>query len=234
MPDHREIYARHARRYDALVTREDHEGNLLKSLAEKVPLDGARVVEFGAGTGRLTAMLAPKVETIHAHDASSAMLDVARAKLEALETDNWWLAVADNRSLPLPSGRADLSIEGWSFGHATKWNPDGWRADVSAMVAEMSRVLRPGGMSVVIESLGTNVTEASAPTPALEEFYQTLETDGFERTVVSTDYLFESVDQAVELMGFFFGDAMGASVRAQNSPRVTEFTGLWTRRRSAK
>lgn len=230
MPDHREIYKRHARRYDALVSREDHEGNLLRAIEAARPLAGARVVEMGAGTGRLTAMLAPRVETIHAHDSSAAMLDVARARLEPLGLDNWWLAVADNRALPMPSGRADLCIEGWSFGHATGWNPEGWRDDVAKMVSEMLRVLRPGGTAVILETLGTNTPEPTAPTSALADFYRLLEADGFTREVLKTDYRFASVDEAAELTGFFFGDAVATAVREKGDPVVPEFTGLWTRR----
>jgi hypothetical protein len=51
--DYREIYSRRAEEYDRLVTREDYRGNILQGLAAIRPLSGLKVVELGAGTGRL-------------------------------------------------------------------------------------------------------------------------------------------------------------------------------------
>ena len=44
------------------------------------PLEGARVLDFGCGTGLLTQQLVDRVAAIDAMDTSSAMLDVLRAK----------------------------------------------------------------------------------------------------------------------------------------------------------
>ncbi|HOD45111.1 MAG TPA: hypothetical protein PKL21_09535, partial [Anaerolineaceae bacterium] len=61
MPDHQLIYRQSAQAYDLLVTREDVHCNLLKAIQWILPLEGRRVVEPGAGTGRLTRLLAPHV-----------------------------------------------------------------------------------------------------------------------------------------------------------------------------
>ena len=109
MPDHKEIYKTQARKYDLLVSREDYHKNILRALNRVRPLDGLDVIEFGAGTGRLTCMMAPIVKTILAFDASRHMLDAAIAKLgERLR--NWMVAVADDpdrHRVPIPtSGNA--------------------------------------------------------------------------------------------------------------------------------
>ena len=62
MPDHPEIYRSQAEGYEALVSREDHLGNLLPAIQKIASLSGKKVVEFGAGTGRLTCQMAPLVE----------------------------------------------------------------------------------------------------------------------------------------------------------------------------
>jgi hypothetical protein len=64
MPDYQEIYRTQAETYDLLVSREDHQGNLLRALNQVRPMDGLDVVELGAGTGRLTCMVAPVVRTL--------------------------------------------------------------------------------------------------------------------------------------------------------------------------
>ena len=90
--------------------------HLLPALDAICALSGLEVVEFGAGTGRLTRLLTPHVHTIRAYDVSPHMLATGRETLLATGTDNWTLAVADNRWLPEAATSADLVIEGWSFG----------------------------------------------------------------------------------------------------------------------
>src|SRR5690606_23118026 len=115
----------------------------------------AAVVEFGAGTGRLTRLLAPHVASIAAHDASAHMLGVAERHLRADGVANWTLEVADNKRLPVADGSADVAIAGWSFGHAVGWFPDSWREEIGAAVDEMCRVLRAGGVAVILETMTT-------------------------------------------------------------------------------
>lgn len=228
-----DVYARHADQYDALVCAEDAAGNLLSALERLRPLDGCDVVEMGAGTGRITRMLAPRVRSLRAFDASAHMLafardDLARRKLDARVQ----LEIADNRALPLPDACADLCIEGWSFGHATVWHPNDWRAHVEAAVGEMLRVLRPGGTAVVIETLGTGSEHPRVSSPSLAGFYAWLEAErGFDATWVRTDYRFASVDEAERLLRGFFGDALGDRVRDEQCTTLPECTGLWWRAR---
>ena len=101
MPDHEKIYNEHADQYELLVSREDYQRNILRALDKIRPLYGLDVVELGAGTGRLTCMLAPVVKSIRAFDASQHMLDVAIAKLGQSGLQNWRVKVADHRNLPV-------------------------------------------------------------------------------------------------------------------------------------
>lgn len=100
MPDARASYEFHAEEYDALVRCEDRDGQLLNAIRDRVTLEGSEVVELGAGTGRVTALLAPHVRSIQAFDIAPAMLDVARRTLSKLGTRNWQVGEADNARLP--------------------------------------------------------------------------------------------------------------------------------------
>jgi ubiquinone/menaquinone biosynthesis C-methylase UbiE len=232
MTDFHTIYARHAEQYEALVAREDYRGNLLPALQAIYPLYDIDAVEFGAGTGRLTRLLAPLVRTIRAFDSSPAMLDVARALLETqTPMPNWTLGVADNRALPVPDASADLAIAGWTFGHSVGWHPDSWSELIGAMIAEMWRVTRPGGMLIVIETLGTG-QEAPAPPPALQGYYAMLEAQGFGMTWIRTDYRFESLTEAEVLTRFFFGEELAAQVVERGWQVLPECTGLWWQERA--
>jgi ubiquinone/menaquinone biosynthesis C-methylase UbiE len=89
-PDHPEICRSQAEQYEALVSREDYQGNILRAIQQILPLAGLSVVELGAGTGRLTCLLAPLVQSIQAFDISPHMLDVANAKLGVSGLHNWY------------------------------------------------------------------------------------------------------------------------------------------------
>jgi ubiquinone/menaquinone biosynthesis C-methylase UbiE len=225
MSHYKEIYDGRAKDYERLVAREDYQGHLLKALNQVRPLDGLDVVELAAGTGRLTSMMAPFVKTILAYDISRHMLDAAAAKLKKTGLNNWGLAVADNRALPVADQVADLSIEGWSLGHFVAWYAQTWRDEIGQALVEMKRVLRPGGTVVILETLGTG---AESPHPP-NEYYTWLEEEhGFSSTWFRTDFRFASLAEAEELTRFFFDDhSLADRVVRENLVVLPECTGLW-------
>jgi ubiquinone/menaquinone biosynthesis C-methylase UbiE len=125
----------------------------------------------------MTRLLAPVVKSIRAYDASQHMLDNARASMESTGLSNWALEVGDNRALPTADASADLSVAGWSFGHATGWYIDYWREMIDKSVSEMLRVLKPGGTAIILESLGTGTETPHPPDRKLAAYYDWLETE---------------------------------------------------------
>lgn len=225
--DYHEIYAKHADAYDELVTAEDCDGNLLPALERLIPVAGRRVVEVGAGTGRVTRLLARAGATVLATERSPAMMSVAQQRLGVQPNVSWFLASAE--ALPVETSWADAGVAGWVFGHFREWMPEGWEAELERALAELSRVVRPGGAVVIIETLGTGSSEPAPPTPGLAEYYGWLEARGFARSWVRTDYRFDSVDEAARVTGFFFGATFGERVRQEGWSRIPECTGLWSR-----
>jgi len=227
MPDHKEIYNKQARKYELLVSREDYRKNLFPALNQVRPLDGLDVIEFGAGTGRLTCMMAPIVKTILAFDASRHMLDAGIAKLEE-RLQNWMVAVADNRNLPVGDRIADVSIAGWSLCYFTAWHAETWRDEIGQALAQMKRGLRPGGTAIILETLGTGCEKPHPPTDGLTAYYSLLEKEhGFSSTWIRTDYRFESLSEAEELTRFFFGDELADRVVREGLVILPECTGIW-------
>jgi ubiquinone/menaquinone biosynthesis C-methylase UbiE len=225
--DYQEIYAKHADAYDELVAAEDCDGNLLPALERLMPVAGRRVIEVGAGTGRVTRLLAHAGATVMATERSPAMLAVGERRLGAQPNVSWHLASAE--ALPVEAGWADAGVAGWVFGHFREWMPSGWEAELARALAELSRVVRRGGTLVIIETLGTGSSEPAPPTPGLAEYYGWLEARGFARSWVRTDYRFDSVDEAARVTGFFFGAGFAERVRQEGWSRVPECTGLWSR-----
>jgi SAM-dependent methyltransferase len=226
------IYREHAEEYHALVMREDHESRLLPAILSAVDLRGRDVVELGAGTGRVTALVAPLAARVRAFDRSPAMLERAARYLadrsEPLPPGRVSLARAANTAVPLPDACADAVVEGWSFGHSVVDAGGEWEAAARALLDESFRLLRPGGTLVVIETLGTGLARPAAPHPALARWYAWLEGPrGFSSAWVRTDYRFLSTDEADRLAGLFFGERFACEPGPGGTAILPECTGIW-------
>jgi ubiquinone/menaquinone biosynthesis C-methylase UbiE len=222
------IYQTQAIRYDALVSREDYQGNILRQLQAIAPLDGTTVVEVGAGTGRLSLLVAPHVRKLFVSDASKHMLSIAVQKLQDNDHVNWHAFVADSQELPTRNNIADISLAGWCFGHATEWFAGDWQTHIDRSVNDMLRVLHPGGMAIILETMGTGTVIPAPPNESLTAYYHRLETwHGFQATTLRTDYQFTSLDEAERLTRFFFGDDLANRVRDEHLVILPECTGVW-------
>jgi demethylmenaquinone methyltransferase / 2-methoxy-6-polyprenyl-1,4-benzoquinol methylase len=108
---------------------------------------GSRVLDVATGTGDLALELARRVEPggeVLASDFSEGMLDRARAKTEragqgAVRPRFEW---ADAMSLPYPDDSFDAATVGFGARNFS---------DLARGLAEMVRVVRPGGRVVVLE-----------------------------------------------------------------------------------
>jgi ubiquinone/menaquinone biosynthesis C-methylase UbiE len=226
MPDNKTVYARHGNEYEALIAREDYQGNIPRAIDEIISVEGLDILDLGAGTGRLTLMLAPRAKSIRAFDASAEMLRVCRERLLASGLSNWQVNVADHRQLPAPDRSADLATSGWSVSYLAVWNPERANQELDKWLAEMRRVLRKDGMIILFETLGTGY-EKPFRLEHVEPAYRWLDANGFQNKWIRTDYQFESLEEAEYLSRFFFGDELGDKVRQDNWIILPECTGVW-------
>lgn len=229
MPIEKEVYQQHADQYERMVQREDYQGNILSAIESYCALDGIDVVELGAGTGRITRLLVPYVKSIKAFDASAHMLETAEKSLREMGFANWSTEVADHRQVSVPDSSADLVVSGWSFCYLAVWGGDGWKSALEDGLKEIERILRPGGTVIILETLGTG-SEKPNPPEHLGGYYNWLTESGFEHGWMRTDYRFESLEEAVELSTFFFGEELGQKIREKNWQILPECTGIWWKR----
>lgn len=226
--DHfRYIYSCRAADYHRLISPEDCEHNLLPALQQVAGLPGKRILDLGTGTGRLPLLLGHQAGQVVGLDVHGAMLQENQHQ-RGQAAGRWDLVQGDMRTLPLPSGWAEVVTAGWAIGHLRGWFAAEWQTQIGRVLQEMHRVVVPGGALIIIETLTTGSLTPDPPTPALAEYYAWLESEwGFFRQTIRTDYRFASVDEAVNQTEFFFGTELAATIRRQGWAQLPEWTGVW-------
>jgi len=96
--------------------------------------------DLGCGTGQVSAAIAPFVARVIAVDASAAMLQAAKKRLHGIE--NIELRRGELEALPIDDARLDAATLMLVLHHV----PEPERA-----LAEVARVLKPGGRAVVVD-----------------------------------------------------------------------------------
>jgi hypothetical protein len=115
--------------WDRLAAAEPVAPELLADL----PADGARVLDVGAGSGRLTAALAPRAASLVAIEPSPPLRLLLARRFPCVE-----VAAGVGHRLPLRSGWADLVVSCATFGPHAPLGGD-------AVLGELERCVRPGG-----------------------------------------------------------------------------------------
>ncbi|MFC5995819.1 class I SAM-dependent methyltransferase [Pseudonocardia hispaniensis] len=136
----REFFERVAGEWDQMH-QSFYDETVVDALAERAQLtEASTVVDVGTGTGFVAGGLAPRVRRVIGVDSSPAMLAVARDNLTGLGIGNVELTEAPVDALPLKDRSADAAVANMVLHHAP---------DPAAMIAEMARVVRPGGTVVI-------------------------------------------------------------------------------------
>lgn len=122
-----------------------YNADIIEALAQRTELGSTMtVIDVGTGTGFVAAGLAGRAAGVVGIDNSPAMLAVARDNLEALGADNVTLLDGEVDALPLPDDSVDVAVANMVLHHAP---------DPGAMLAEMTRVVRPGGRIAITDEI---------------------------------------------------------------------------------
>lgn len=246
---HQALYAseRDCARYEAdLCQRQDHHNTIVDAIRELVPLcsRSTSVADVGAGTGKLAKRLAPHVASVVVCDRSTEALAVARSTMGDASCSVSFHQ-ADLRALPMADGSVDVVVAGWAISYLKseheEWYADGssggpWRREVDTALSEMDRVLAPGGLLAVLETLGT---ATDTPQRSGSWLYAHLREAGLAQRVLRTDYRFPDRPTAMSTLLFFFGkgvvrraEALLSVGETADAPCIVpECTGLWWRRK---
>jgi 2-polyprenyl-3-methyl-5-hydroxy-6-metoxy-1,4-benzoquinol methylase len=123
--------------WDQDTSKSDRARKVADAVAARVPgLAGARVLEYGAGTGLLGFALQGRVGHVTLADSSAEMLAVAREKVLASGARNVEVLPLDLSAGPAPSARWDVVCSLLVLHHV---------ADVDGLLGRLREVLVPGG-----------------------------------------------------------------------------------------
>ncbi|MFN9352088.1 MAG: ArsR/SmtB family transcription factor [Gemmatimonadota bacterium] len=134
-----EFFSSAAGQWDALRTELFGRRQDLQALLGLVD-DRWTIGDLGAGTGEVSALLAPFVRRIVAVDASREMLSAARRRLK--ELPNVELRHGELEALPLEDGELDAAVVFLVLHYVV---------DPSRAFAEIARVLKPGGKLLLVD-----------------------------------------------------------------------------------
>ncbi|HEX7556418.1 MAG TPA: methyltransferase domain-containing protein [Leptolinea sp.] len=226
MPEHADVYRNETDRYHSLVSFEDFQHNLPKSLNQIIGGTNNRILESGAGTGRVTKLLAENSQDLVGFDLSEAMLSKANCVSSPTMPEFRGFAAADQRLLPVDNDQFDWVVSGWSVCYLVSWLPDNWQQEIQTAMKEFLRVLKHKGKILLIETLGTGKIEPDPPS-YLANYLNYLDDIGFQHSCIRTDYRFPDQKTAKNLVEFFFGSDMLPQISSAGQPILPECTGLW-------
>jgi ArsR family transcriptional regulator len=100
------------------------------------------VADIGTGTGAMLPMLSPHVKAVIAVDPSAAMLKGAKARVRELALGNVDIRQGAAEHLPIEPATADVALLALILAYTT---------DPAAVLAEVRRILKPGGVVLIID-----------------------------------------------------------------------------------
>jgi len=146
---------------EAYLTSQVHAtGKDLELLAEVVSTTpNARVLDLGCGAGHASFAVAPIASEVVSYDLTEAMLRVVEQAAADRRLANIHTVRGSVERLPFSDASFDWVVSRYSAHH--------WR-NLDAALAELARVLRPGGQVCFIDVMG-------GPEPLLDTHIQALE-----------------------------------------------------------
>lgn len=175
----------------------DRDG-LVESLLD-AEMPAGRVLDVGAGDGHTAALLNRGARTVVALEPDPGMVSRERGLI-------WASGVAQD--IPFHDDSFDGAYATWAF-FLSGMDQQVLRAGL----AEVTRVVLPGGPLVFIDNAGNDEFSALSPRP-LSGGSSWWVDRGFEMRVLGSSFRFDSIGEARELLSFYFGDEAAARVHS--------------------
>lgn len=161
----------------------DRPGRVIAALEDLLPQ--GRVLDIGAGDGHTAARI--RRDVVALEPAAGMRRPRSGVTFVGGEAEH----------LPFRSGAFDAAYSTWAY----FFTGEGW--DPSPGIAEVRRVVRPGGLFVVADNLGGDGFSSYLGLPGADVDWW--KANGFTVDVVETEFSFESADDARRLLSRYLG-----------------------------
>jgi len=204
----------------------DPDRKVLAALERITPLSGKRIADVGTGIGHYPMLLARHTGRTYGIESDPSLLDVARQRASDAHQPNLRIVEGTLDSLPLRDGAVDVVLCGLI------------EADDASLpgIAELLRVLRPGGRLIVIGYYGrdqvASLLEPEVVAHALEATQRRTGwwlRNGFKIKVVHSRIDISDPAIALELLPRLYGDRARAFLMGPHPASLTLKLGLYHR-----
>lgn len=184
----------------------DRSGRVIDFLDTALP--AGLVLDVGAGDGMTAERLTSDARRVVPLEPAAGMVRPDR---------NLPWVRGDAAAVPFADGCFTAAYSTWAYFFTRGWDP-------SPGIAELHRVVIPGGPLYIVDNAGNDEFTGLADEEigADPEFWRST---GFTTSIIETEFVFDSLEDARTLLGFFFGEAGRAAARLRIEFRVAVFVG---------
>lgn len=203
----------------------DPDGLINAAMRELAPPAADMALDIGCGTGFHLPQLAATAQRVVGIDPHPALVTLARRRCRDLPTVS--VQVASAQVLPVPDRSVDLSHARWAYFFGPGCEPG---------LAELARVMRGGGVSVVIDNDATRSTFGrwfrtalpSYDAATVERFWSQ---HGWQRHPLTIRWHFDRRVDLEAVVGIEFAPAHARRILAEHRSLDVDYAiNLWWRR----
>ena len=149
-------FTRQAQNFETWAAKADHSRRFAAALGE---MRRGKLLDVACGPGLMTAALALQAISVVAFDATEEMLKKARARCAKIGLNNVTFKSGDAENLPFNDDEFDGVVTRLAIHHF---------ANPQRALDEMFRVLRPGGVAVIVDVVSSEDRDESKLHNAIE------------------------------------------------------------------
>lgn len=171
----------------------DRDGIVIQFIDELLP--HGCILDMGAGNGFTAGHITREGRLVVAMEPDPRMIDLNRPLL-------WARGIAQD--MPFHDASFDAAYATWAY-----FLPG--VADKARGLGELCRVVKAGGLIVIVDNAGDDEFSALSDKPISDNGAWYMH-HGFRREVLVTSFRFDSVEEARELLSFYFGKRVGQNI----------------------